>query len=91
MVYLGSIFSRSPSSALSHPFLVGRVPLLKETKPKSKKEETNIGYPYSNLPIGGPSIGNPGFMGKAPGFYGLYRIHLLSHLVRWPHATRRWR
>ena len=34
--------SRSPSSALSHPFLVGRVPLLKQTT------ETSW-YPYTNL------------------------------------------
>ena len=41
--------ARSPSSALLHPFTLfwGRVPLLKQTTAK--------GYPYSNLPTGGPS------------------------------------
>ena len=47
IIYLS--LSRSPSSALL-PFFGGRVPLLKSTPDKK------IGYPYSNLSTGGPSL-----------------------------------
>ena len=45
---LDRILTGSPSSALSHPFLVGRVPLLNQTTEKSW-------HPSSNLSTGGPS------------------------------------